>query len=128
MGIGIFQRKEKGGEKRTNTSQFMTGYYERDEPKKEESPHRYKVTYTRKYCIGGDICTFIDPEHFILSKKDGKADFIGAEQKEDGRFEMIIDDPTMNEIGNPIRRAADSCPAGVIRVVRIKDGKLVAGH
>ena len=113
-------------------SEFMTGSIERERAEEGAGPHKYRVTYNRKFCVGGDICTFIDPDHFVLNTKDGKADFKGAELagkgRDEGRFAMEIEDPTMNDIGNPVRRAADSCPAGVIRVIRVKDGRLVAGH
>ncbi|MBI2583596.1 MAG: ferredoxin [Candidatus Aenigmarchaeota archaeon] len=125
MGLGLFKKKE---EKIQSESKFMTGWMERDEPQRNANPHLYRIVYSRKHCIGGDICTFVDPVHFNLSKKDGKADFLNSQKQEDGTFVMTVEDPTMNDIGNPLRRAADSCPAGVIRVVRVKDGRLVAGH
>jgi ferredoxin len=99
-------------------------------PKPEEDPdfHKYRVEYNRAGCIGGDICTFIDPKHFAMNKADGKADFVGAKLV-DGKWVIEeISDPTMIEPGGELRRAADCCPAGVIRVVRIKTGEKVAGH
>jgi len=114
MGLGLFEKKDNVGDKNAT---FLGGTLEKEKGNKSVSPHKYRVIYNRKYCVGGDICTFVDTERFVLAK-DGKAD---------GKFVMEVEDPGMNDIGNPLRRAADSCPAGVIRVIRIRDGTLVAG-
>ena|SRR3989339_722384 len=123
MGLGLFEKKDNVGDKNAT---FLGGTLEKEKGNKSVSPHKYRVIYNRKYCVGGDICTFVDTERFVLAK-DGKADMKGAVMGEDGKFVMEVEDPGMNDIGNPLRRAADSCPAGVIRVIRIRDGTLVAG-
>lgn len=112
-------------------STFVEG--EKDE---KASPHKYKIVYTRKGCVGGDICTFIDPDHFLMAKdgkaimlkgKDAGGNALQADEKE-GKFVIELEDPGMGDIGSPMRRAADSCPAGVIRVIQVRTGNKVAGH
>lgn len=123
MALGLFEKKDEAGNKNAT---FLGGTLEKEQGDKNAGPHKYRVIYNRKYCVGGDICTFIDAERFVMAK-DGKADMKEAVQDEDGKFVMEVEDPEMNDISNPLRKAADSCPAGVIRIIRVRDGILVAG-
>lgn len=87
---------------------------------------RYRVEYIRPGCITGDICTFVDEAHFVMNE-DGKADFLGAKEEKPGLFVMEVTDD-LSDMGHPLRRAADSCPAGVIRIIEMDTGKRIAGH
>lgn len=91
----------------------------------QEQKRRYVVDYDRTNCIGAEMCAFIDPENFRMNE-DGKADMIHGKEKEPGQFVMLTDE-NMEDIGNPLRRAADSCPAAVIRITEIATGRRVAG-
>jgi ferredoxin len=89
---------------------------------------KYRVTYNRKSCIGAGMCAFIDPKRFKMND-DGKADLIGGTpRQEDGKLVLDVEEPGLETIGHDLRRAADSCPAGVIRVERLSDGRKIAGH
>ena len=92
-----------------------------------EQPKRYRVEYNRNGCIGADICTFIDPDHFVMAS-DNKVDMIGGVEKDKpGVFVMEVEG-NLDDMCNEIRRAADSCPAGVIRIIEIATGRRIAGH
>lgn len=86
----------------------------------------YRVEYVRPGCIAGDICTFVDEENFRMNE-DQKADFIGAKEERSGLFVKEIEGD-LSDMGHPTRRAADSCPAGVIRIIDLETGKRIAGH
>ena len=87
---------------------------------------KYRVEYVRPGCIAGDICTFVDDENFKMND-DQKADFIGAREEKPGLFVKEIEGD-LSDMGHPTRRAADSCPAGVIRIIDLETGKRIAGH
>ena len=90
-----------------------------------EEQKKYIVEYDRANCIGADMCTFVDPENFKMNE-DGKADLVKGEHKGNDQFVMPTNE-NMEDMGNPLRRAADSCPAAVIRITEIATGKRVAG-
>ncbi|MEK6809265.1 MAG: hypothetical protein AABY40_01195, partial [Nanoarchaeota archaeon] len=70
--------------------------------------------------------TFVDEESFKMNE-DQKADFIDAKEEKPGLFVKEIEGD-LSDMGHPTRRAADSCPAGVIRIIDLETGRRIAGH
>lgn len=95
------------------------------EEKLNEKNSKYIVEYDRTNCIGADMCTFVDPENFKMNE-DGKADLAKGEDKGNEQFVKFTNE-NMEDMGNSLRRAADSCPAAVIRITEIATGRRVAG-
>jgi len=91
----------------------------------QQKNYKYVVEYDRTNCIGAEMCAFVDPENFKMNE-DGKADLVHGKEKEGNQFFLFTND-NMEDMGNPLRRAADSCPAGVIRITEISTGRRVAG-
>jgi len=89
---------------------------------------KYKVIYNRAGCIGADMCTFVDPEHFVMAD-DNKANLVGGKQDPENKDLWIMEtNQPCEDMGNDLRRAADSCPAGVIKIIRLADGTRIAGY
>ncbi|MCO5233951.1 MAG: ferredoxin [Chitinophagales bacterium] len=69
------------------------------------------VIHRRNKCIGCNYCVEIAPEFWRMSRKDGKAVLLGADDKR-GNWVLKISDAEI-DIN---RRAADACPVKVIDV------------
>ncbi|MCO5230942.1 MAG: ferredoxin [Chitinophagales bacterium] len=69
------------------------------------------VVHRRNKCIGCNYCVDIAPDFWRMSRKDGKAVLLGAEDKR-GNWVLKIPDTDI-EIN---KRAADACPVKVIDV------------
>lgn len=91
----------------------------------EKKNYKYIVEYDRANCIGADMCTFVDPDNFKMNE-DGKADLVHGKETGNQQF-VLFTNENMEDMGNQLRRAADSCPAAVIRITEIATGRRVAG-
>ncbi len=89
---------------------------------------RYRVEYNRKGCIGAFMCSFIDPDHFKENYDDSKVDMVGDGVRKEGDIFVMEVEGNLEDMGNLVRRAADSCPAGVIRIFDLETGQRIAGH
>lgn len=72
---------------------------------------KYRIVFDRDVCIGALACNAVAPDVWKLAE-DGKVDLIGAKKRDDGKFEIVIDekDLTLN------KEAAESCPVYAIVV------------
>jgi len=70
-----------------------------------------KIIHFRENCIGCNSCAEHADCYWRLTAEDGKADLIGAEEK-NGVFIKNISEVEME----PNLRAARDCPVGIIRV------------
>jgi ferredoxin len=95
------------GEKQTLNRTGLLGALSGCEPMGK----RYKVIFDREACIGALACNAVAPELWLLAD-DGKVDLKGAKKRDDGKFELIIEEKefTLN------KEAADSCPVYAIVV------------
>lgn len=59
-----------------------------------------KLVVDPNRCVGAGMCALIAPEYF--------------DQDEDGRINPLR---TVDTIDEPVRRAADSCPSGAVRII-----------
>ncbi len=71
-----------------------------------------KIIYDRERCIGAEACVAVCSKHWKMAS-DGKADLIGSKKRADGKYEKILEDVDCNQ------QAADSCPAGVIKIEKV---------
>lgn len=69
------------------------------------------ITQQRAKCIGCNYCVELAYDHWRMSKKDGKATLIGAEDKKG--FHTLRTDDEHFENNN---RAAEVCPVKIIKV------------
>lgn len=69
------------------------------------------ITHQREKCIGCNYCVELAYEQWRMSKKDGKATLIGAENKKG--FHTLRAD---NGLYDNNMRAADACPVNIIKV------------
>jgi len=72
------------------------------------------VTQQREKCIGCNYCVEFAPQHWVMSKKDGKSTLLGAVNKR-GFWSVKIKD--MDADAN--QRAADACPVKIIQVRKL---------
>ena len=70
------------------------------------------VTLQRQKCIGCNYCVELDPEHFQMSKKDGKTVLLKSLEKK-GFFTLKSPDHTGVE---KTEAAAKACPVKIITV------------
>lgn len=70
------------------------------------------ITLQRKKCIGCNYCAEFDPEHFRMSKKDGKSVLLRATDKKGFH---TLKDPNVGGLENA-EKAADACPVHIITV------------
>jgi len=70
------------------------------------------ITLQRAKCIGCNYCVELAPKQFQMSKKDGKAVLLHAEDKK-GFFTLKSPD---NTIFDSAVKAKESCPAKIISV------------
>lgn len=70
-----------------------------------------KIVHYREGCIGCHICVEMQPEHWRMSKKDGKATLLRSELKKDTYIlEISVQERTKSE------SVASHCPVKVIKV------------
>ncbi|MBL1279075.1 MAG: ferredoxin [Fluviicola sp.] len=69
------------------------------------------ITQQREKCIGCNYCVELAFDQWRMSKKDGKATLIGAENKK-GFYTLRLD----YEVFDSNKRAADACPVKIIKV------------
>ncbi len=69
------------------------------------------VIHQREKCIGCNYCVEIAPEHWRMSKKDGKSVLLGSVHKK-GFWSVKITD----QQAEANKQAAQSCPVKVIQV------------
>jgi ferredoxin len=69
------------------------------------------VSQNRKKCIGCNYCVELAPEHWRMSKKDGKSVLLGAQEKR-GFYTLRIED----EAFDANLAAAKACPVNIIDV------------
>jgi ferredoxin len=70
------------------------------------------ITLQRKKCIGCNYCVELAPKHFQMSKKDGKAVLLHANEKK-GFFTIKSKDDLIFE---NCEKASKSCPVKIIDV------------
>lgn len=77
---------------------------------------KYRVIFDRNTCIGALACNAVAPELWKQAE-DGKVDLVGAKKREDGKFELLVDekDFTLN------KEAAESCPVYAITVEEVEE-------
>jgi len=80
---------------------------------------KYIVKYDRENCIGAASCTTFSGK-FKLDKKDGKANLVGAKEKD----EMFILEISEKDLES-LKEAAQSCPVNVIHIYDEKGKKLI---
>ena len=69
------------------------------------------VIHQREKCIGCNYCVELAPEHWKMSKKDGKSVLLGAIEKKGFWSSKISEqDVEVNE------KAAKSCPVNIIQI------------
>lgn len=69
------------------------------------------VSQNRKKCIGCNYCVELAPEHWRMSRRDGKSVLLGATEKKDIHTAHLDDDALdANEA------AAAACPVNIIHV------------
>ena len=69
------------------------------------------ITFRRDPCIGCNYCAEIAPLRWVMSKKDGKSNLIGAREKKGFYFLQVHD----SEWGVN-QKAAEACPVKIISV------------
>ncbi len=69
------------------------------------------VIQRRHKCIGCNYCVELAPEHWRMSRKDGKSVLLGAEDK---RGNWVLKIPETDVEAN--KRAAEACPVNIIDV------------
>jgi len=69
------------------------------------------VIHQREKCIGCNYCVELAPEHWKMSKKDGKSVLLGAIEKKGFWSSKISEhDVDVNE------KAAKACPVNIIQI------------
>lgn len=70
------------------------------------------ITLQRKKCIGCNYCAELDPEHFRMSKMDGKSVLLYSQEKRGFHTTKVPDD----ELFEVADKAARACPVKIIQV------------
>ena len=73
------------------------------------------VTQNRQKCIGCNYCVELAPEHWRMSKRDGKSVLLGAREKK-GQHTLKLSDDTAFEANEAAARA---CPVNIIQVRQV---------
>jgi len=73
------------------------------------------ITLQRNKCIGCNYCVELAPEHFQMSKKDGKTVLLHAKEKK-GFFTIKSPDESIYENSE---KAAKACPVNIISVKNV---------
>lgn len=80
---------------------------------------KYIIKYEREGCIGAAVCAAVDPDRWVISNEDGKADLKNA-IKNGGNFELEVD-----ELSEQAIEAAKGCPVVVIKIFEKATGKQI---
>ena len=72
------------------------------------------ITHQREKCIGCNYCVELAYGQWRMSKKDGKATLLGAENKK-GFHTARVEDSLFDDN----LRAANACPVNIIKVKQI---------
>ena len=70
------------------------------------------ITLQREKCIGCNYCAELDPEHFRMSKKDGKSVLLRSRNKRGFHTTKVADDHCYSQVD----KAAKACPVNIIKV------------
>lgn len=70
------------------------------------------ITLQREKCIGCNYCAEIDPDHFRMSRKDGKSVLLHSTEKK-GFYTSKSTDHTFEK---ETQKAAEACPVKIIQV------------
>ena len=81
---------------------------------------KYKIIFDKKKCIGALACYAVAQKYWKLTD-DGKVDLIGATQRKDDKYELIVKEGEIEAN----RDAADSCPVYAIEIEEINDGQFI---
>ena len=71
-----------------------------------------RILYYRAKCIGCGGCVEAAPEHWYLSRKDGKCTLIHGTEKK-GIFQRTLPE----EEKEAMTRAANNCPLNIIKLI-----------
>ncbi|MBR9693422.1 ferredoxin [Candidatus Woesearchaeota archaeon] len=77
---------------------------------------KYKVVFDREVCIGALACNAVAPEVWKTAD-DGKVDLIGGTKRDDGKWELVIDEEQLGKN----KEAADSCPVYAIVIEEVEE-------
>lgn len=77
---------------------------------------KYKVIFDKNKCIGALACYAVAQKYWELSD-DGKVNLIGATKRDDGKFELIVEEGEIEAN----RDAADSCPVYAIEIEEVNE-------
>ena len=72
------------------------------------------ITLQREKCIGCNYCVELADYRWRMSKKDGKSNLIGSENRK-GFYTVKVGDEELDEN----MRAAEACPVNIIKVKQI---------
>ncbi|MBI4214693.1 ferredoxin [archaeon] len=81
---------------------------------------KYKVRYDMKNCIGAGACVAAFPGRWELNA-DNKAVLKGGTEKEDGWFELEIEESELEQM----KTSAEVCPVRVIKILDENGNDLV---
>ena len=70
------------------------------------------ITLQRDKCIGCNYCAELDPEHFRMSRRDGKSVLLGSQEKKGFHTTRTPNAEALETID----RAAKACPVKIIQV------------
>ena len=70
-----------------------------------------RITYHRIKCIGCNSCVEAAPDRWRVSKKDGRCNLIGGEEKKGMYFVRASTDEYEQNM-----QAATNCPVNIIRI------------
>ncbi|WP_343670525.1 ferredoxin [Chitinophaga sp.] len=71
-----------------------------------------KIIHYRDKCIGCSICFEMQPELWRMSRKDGKAVLLGAEEKRETHV-LLVNNLLLQEA----KSVAEACPVKIIKAV-----------
>jgi len=72
------------------------------------------ITHQREKCIGCNYCVELAYARWRMSKKDGKCNLIGSEDRK-GFYTVRVGDEEYEEN----QRAAEACPVNIIKVKQL---------
>lgn len=70
-----------------------------------------KIIHYRNKCIGCGICYELQPEYWVMSKKDGKAILLNSDSKKD-IFSLSITENSVKQS----QLIAKACPVNIIKI------------